>query len=172
MTTASASVPGTAETYRTFMRGFPTGVAIVTTLDEGDQPVGFTCSSLCGLSLTPPMLLICVDNASSTLERIRARELFAVNLLSDRGRAVADLFAGHGEDRFARTVWRPTELRRLPFLVEAAHAVSECRVVRMDVAGDHTIVVGSVEAVTTLGREPTPLLHGLGRYRVWSESLT
>ncbi|MFG1837302.1 DUF2332 family protein [Micromonospora sp. NPDC049175] len=73
-----------------------------------------------GLSLTPPMLLICVNSVSSNLAHIRSRGLFAVNLLSDRGRAAADLFASHCPDRFAGTRWRTTTLRQLPFLVDAA----------------------------------------------------
>ncbi|PYC76428.1 hypothetical protein C7C45_00050 [Micromonospora arborensis] len=82
------------------------------------------------------------------------------------------MFASHCPDRFAGTRWRTTALRQLPFLVDAAHAVSECRVVRMDMVGDHTIVVGAVEAVTTEDADPTPLLHGLGRYKVWPKSVT
>lgn len=56
--------------------------------------------------------------------------------------------------------------------MDVAHAVSECRVVRMDMVGDHTIVVGAVEAVTTEDADPTPLLHALGRYKVWPKSVT
>ncbi|WP_327036601.1 hypothetical protein [Micromonospora ureilytica] len=49
---------------------------------------------------------------------------------------------------------------------------AECRVVRMDMVGDHTIVVGALEAVTAEDADPTPLLRGLGRYKVWPKSVT
>ncbi len=170
MTVTPVTSPGSSATYRNFMRGFPTGVAVVTTLDGRDRPVGFTCSSLSGVSLEPPMLLVCVNNVSTTLAQIRAREVFAVNLLSQRGRAAAEQFAAPGHDQSDRGPWRPTATWALPWLAEAAHAVSECRVVTMIEAGDHTIVVGAVETVTTSDDDPTPLLHGFGRYKVWPES--
>jgi len=170
VTTTPVTATGSAQTYRNFMRGFPTGVAVVTALDGRRQPVGFTCSSLSGLSLEPPMLLVCISNVSTTLAQIRVGGIFAVNLLSQRGRSAADQFSAPGHDRFAGTAWRPTATLALPWLVEAAHAVSECRVVRMVEAGDHTIVVGSVEAVTTVDDDPTPLLHCFGRYKVWPKS--
>jgi flavin reductase (DIM6/NTAB) family NADH-FMN oxidoreductase RutF len=149
------------------MSGFPTGVTIITTLDEHDEPHGFTCSSLCALSLEPPMLLVCVDNRSRTLAHICRRGAFAVNLLRDEGRGAAEVFSSPAVDRFAQVRWKPTPRWALPFLAEDAHAVSECRMVALHRAGDHTIVIGAVTEVIASGENVVPLLRGLRTYRRW-----
>src|SRR3981081_4800591 len=46
---------------------FPTGVAIVTTMDTQSQPKGLTSNALCSVSAEPPLLLVCVDKHSNTL---------------------------------------------------------------------------------------------------------
>ena len=46
--------------WRAAMGCFPSGVTIVTTWD-GDEPVGSTINAFCSVSLTPPLLLICLD---------------------------------------------------------------------------------------------------------------
>jgi flavin reductase (DIM6/NTAB) family NADH-FMN oxidoreductase RutF len=163
---AGETVTG-AECFKTFMRGHPTGVAVVTTLDEQERPCGFTCSSLCSLSLDPPLLLVCVNNDSMTLPCMRARGVFAVNLLRDRGQRAAEVFAASGRDRFAHVRWQPTPRWSLPFLVDDAHTVGECRTVTTHPAGDHTIVVGAVCEVVRAGGDFVPLLHGLHGYRAW-----
>lgn len=155
------------ERFTELMSRFPTGVAVVTTTGERDEPCGFTCSSLCSLSLSPPLLLVCVNNASSTLTRIRTRGAFAVNLLGAHGREAAELFSSAIADRFSRIRWERTPQRSLPFLVNHAHVVTECLVDAAYTAGDHTIVVGAVSDVIVLCEDGIPLLHGLRRYALW-----
>ncbi|MDQ3885688.1 MAG: flavin reductase family protein [Actinomycetota bacterium] len=79
------------DSFRAFMGAFPTGVAIVTTISENGEPLGFTCSSLCSVSLMPPSLLVCVHRASTTLMGVHASGRFAVNLLGDRGQVAMAL---------------------------------------------------------------------------------
>jgi flavin reductase (DIM6/NTAB) family NADH-FMN oxidoreductase RutF len=153
--------------FTEFMSMYPTGVAVVTTTGEHDEPVGFTCSSLCSVSLSPPLLLVCVSNTSSTLTRIRNRGAFAVNLLAHHGREAAELFSSPVADRFSRIRWARTPRRSLPFLVSHAHGVTECLLEHAYPAGDHTILVGVVSNVIVLDEDGVPLLNGLRRYAVW-----
>ena len=104
---------------------------------------------------------------SSTLEAIRTRNWFAVNLLHARARRTAEVFASRVDDRFAHIDWRPTGVERLPWLVTDALAVAECAVAGLFVVGDHTVVVGEVTAVEIL--PDVPLLYGMRQFSAWTK---
>lgn len=110
---------------------------------------------------------MCVHNDSSTLAHIRARGAFAVNLLGQRGQRAAEVFSSPVTDRFATIRWRPTPALGLPFLIDHAHAVGECRTQTTYTVGDHTIVIGALAGVISRDDDLVPLLHGMRRYRVW-----
>jgi flavin reductase (DIM6/NTAB) family NADH-FMN oxidoreductase RutF len=151
--------------FRALMRHFPSGVAVVTSIDGQGCPVGFTCSALCSVSFDPPVLLICVNSRSQTLLTIESRGVFAVNLLHDGGRSAAEAFASRAADRFAGLRWWDTPRWSLPALLEHAHAVAECRVLDLMPAGDHVVVLG--EVIETMNEPRLPLLYGLGGYSAW-----
>ncbi len=163
------AAPPEAETlgFRGLMAGFPSGVAVVTTVDAAGRPLGLTCSSLCSVSLDPPLLLVCIGNSSRTLVALKALGLFAVNLLHQHGGHAARTFSSaRGADRFQSVGWRPTARSKLPCLHEDAHSVAECQVRTTHVAGDHTIVVGELVSARHLSAV-APLLYGLREYAAW-----
>jgi flavin reductase (DIM6/NTAB) family NADH-FMN oxidoreductase RutF len=151
--------------FRSFMAGFPTGVAVVTTIDPAGTPRGMTCSSVCSVTLTPPTLLVCLRAGSPTLAAVAEQTTFAVNLLHDRAQAVAQLFASGVPNRFQRVRWR-AEPGGGPHLIDDAHAVADCRVSRAELIGDHVVVFGEVFQVWQRP-SPEPLLYGLRRYAAW-----
>lgn len=155
--------------FKSIMSRFPSGVAVVTTTNRDGEPSGFTCSSLCSLSIAPPLVLLCVRSTSASLAVIRERSLFAVNLLHHRGQHAAEIFSGPVPDRFAHVRWRATPDHGLPFLVDDAHAVMECRLAATHVAGDHTILVGSPMRIVEMVERSVPLMYGLRRYAAWPE---
>jgi flavin reductase (DIM6/NTAB) family NADH-FMN oxidoreductase RutF len=154
-----------AADFRSFMARFPTGVSVVTALDEHGVPRGMTCSSICSVTLRPPTLLVCLRAASPTVRAVLWRGAFSVNLLHDGASGVARLFASGEQDRFDRIDWRTGSVGS-PHLPEEAHAIADCVVSRADRVGDHIVVFGEVATVT----HPTqsePLLYGLRRYAAW-----
>jgi flavin reductase (DIM6/NTAB) family NADH-FMN oxidoreductase RutF len=163
------SIPPTATVpvgeYRTLMAGFPTGVAVVTTMADG-APRGMTCSSLCSVTLTPPTLLVCLRSASQTLAAVLGRGGFAVNLLDEHAVPIAQLFASGAPDKFDRVTWRLDQAWGGPRLPAAAHAAANCHVVRTDLVGDHVVVFGEVDDLWW-GRHGDPLLYGRRRYAAW-----
>lgn len=152
--------------FRELMNVFPSGVTVVTTQDPAGTPYGLTCTSMCSVSLRPPILLTCLHHRSATLEAMLEAGSFAVNLLHAGGRGAAEVFATPGRDRFAEVDWQPTPSRGMPWLTEDAHAVAECRVVDAKEAGDHVVVFGEVDGVLT--RPRCPLLYGLHSYAAWT----
>lgn len=164
---AAALAPGE---FRELMAGFPTGVTVVTAFDRARRPWGMTCSSLCSVTLRPPTLLVCIRNGSPTLAAVLGGARFSVNLLSDIGRPVAELFASGASDRFDQVTWADTPGCGGPHLPEVAHAVADCRVLKAEPVGDHTVVFGEVERSVTWSPAPQPLIYGLRSYAVWPAS--
>lgn len=163
---AAAEVVDPAE-FRSLMAGFPAGVAVVTAAEPDGRPWGLTCSSLCSVAVRPPTLLICLRNGSPTLAAALRLSAFAVNLLTDRARSVAELFASGEPDRFDRVRWTREPSFGSPHLVADTHAIADCRVASTMNAGDHVVVFGEVFRVNRpAGGPPNPLLYGLRQY--WS----
>ncbi|MEV6315546.1 flavin reductase family protein [Streptomyces sp. NPDC051776] len=157
-----------ADDFRSLMSSFPTGVAVVTSTGWDGSPRGVTCTSLSSVALAPPTLLVCLKTRGSTLDAIRTREWFAVNLLHARARGTAEVFSSPVADRFAHVSWRPTGTAGLPWLHEDAFAVAECAVTALYAAGDHTVVLGEVAGVEL--RPDDPLLYGMRQFSAWPDA--
>ncbi|RVX44157.1 flavin reductase (DIM6/NTAB) family NADH-FMN oxidoreductase RutF [Nonomuraea polychroma] len=157
--------------FRSLMAGFPTGVAILTTFGPDGEARGMTCSSVCSVTLTPPVLLVCVRCGSPTLEAITQRGAFAVNLLHEGAADTAGLFASGDPDRFDRIHWQAGSEAAGPHLVDDAHAVAHCRVAGTQTVGDHVIVLGEAYLIRQ-ATQPEPLLYGLRRYAAWPATVS
>lgn len=164
MTTGPSSMD--VDEYRRLMSAFPTGVAVVTSLDTDAQPRGATCSSLCSVTLAPPTLLMCLNTSSSTLSAIRDSGGFAVNLLHSCARNTAVMFSTPVADRFASVTWERFGRSGLPWLVRDAFAVAECRATELSTVGSHTVVLGRV--VSSRSIPGVPLLYGLRQFSRWA----
>ena len=143
------------------MGAFPTGVAVVTALRPDGSPLGLTVNSLTSVSLSPLLLLVCIDHSSASHKAILESGGFAVNLLGDGDADISDIFARAGRDqRFEGLGWEGG-VTGSPILDRALGWI-DCRVHQTHVAGDHTIVVGRVEDFQL--RSGTPLVYHRGRY--------
>lgn len=151
-------------TFLSIMGAFPTGVTVVTTLDEQGRPCGLTCSAACSLSKTPPLLLVCVHNHSSVLKAILHGRQFMVNFLRDKRESTSSLFASQQEDRFTSVNWRPSRRGGLPLLPLDTIAYAECSVVGAIEAGDHTVLIGAIVDGQAQEDVPGPLMYWSRQY--------
>jgi len=53
-----------SDTFRRLLSRFASGIAIITARD-GERDVGMTVSAFCSVSLSPPLVLVCVDRGAS-----------------------------------------------------------------------------------------------------------
>lgn len=128
-------------TFRSVMGSLPTGVSVVTSVTADGQPRGLTCSAVCSVSASPPLLLVCVKQPSATLEAIHESSAFAVNFLSSGMEDTARTFASPVPERFSDVPWSPGKRTGAPILpATVAHA--ECVLTSSHLAGDHQILVG------------------------------
>ena len=144
--------------FRTALRSFAAGVTVVTTRDREGLPSGLTASAFTSVSLTPPLVLVCVDHAATAHPDLRERGWFAVNVLRREQEALSRRFAVSGGDKFRGVPYREGSTG-LP-LLDGALATLECRIVETHEAGDHTIFVGLVESATIAAGRPLVYFHG------------
>jgi flavin reductase (DIM6/NTAB) family NADH-FMN oxidoreductase RutF len=76
----ASTFPIDATGFRSFFKHYASGVSVITTRTP-DGPQGLTATSVCALSLDPPLLLVCVTQNSRTGMTIAQSGLFAVHLL-------------------------------------------------------------------------------------------
>ncbi len=156
-------MPIDPSTFRAALARFASGVTIVTARDDGGRDVGMTVSAFTSLSLDPPLVLLCIDHAASVAPVLDTCERFAVNILAEDQEPLSRRFAEREVDRFDGVAIR-RGLNGLA-LLEGALAHIECRTHSRTPGGDHTILIGAVEAAD-LGAG-TPLLYyrsGYGRF--------
>jgi flavin reductase (DIM6/NTAB) family NADH-FMN oxidoreductase RutF len=138
--------------FRQVMGRFTSGVTVVTT-HFNNVIAGLTVNSFTSLSLDPPLVLICVDQTSSTLGILRESKIFAVNILTSQQVELSRCFATSSEDRFERFCHAPyhTAATGAPILDDIL-AFIDTRIVAEYPGGDHLIFVGQIEAMGTAGQ--------------------
>jgi flavin reductase (DIM6/NTAB) family NADH-FMN oxidoreductase RutF len=133
--------------FRATMSRFATRVTVVTTA-SGGVFVGATVNAFCPVSLTPPLVLISLEHASSTLAQIRQSGIYAINILTAQQQHLAQRFArkeSDGHKSFADIALRDG-VTGAPLFAEALVHI-ECRLAAEHPGGDHTLVVGEVLAL-------------------------
>jgi flavin reductase (DIM6/NTAB) family NADH-FMN oxidoreductase RutF len=155
------------QSFFEIMASFPSGVAIVTTLDPQGAPRGLTTTAVSSVSAHPPTVLVCVDLGSRTLEALRARRRFVVNFMGQGRSQLCLLFASKADDKFDQVSWRPTETG-LPLLEADVLAWAECCTMHDLEVGDHVILVARVEAGGVVPELESPLMYYRRSWGVWS----
>ena len=144
------------------------GVVVVTTTDPGGGPAGLTATSVCSVSLEPPLVLVCLGTGSRTHDAIAASGRYALNVLGARQSDLSAHFARSGENKFDGLAW--TAGPHGSPILEGAIATCECEIEQAVPAGDHTIFIARVmEAVAAEDPEARPLLWFRGAHRLLTE---
>ena len=155
----TAAVP-----LRTVLGQFATGVTVLAA--ESDAPQGMTANSFTSVSLSPPLVLVCVKRTAAIHKTILDSGSFTLSVLAGHQEHVARYFADHsrprGRSEFDIVGWSPAPHTGAP-LIHGALAWIECELAATYDGADHSIFLG---AVLASGHEPTRdalLFHG-GRF--------
>lgn len=144
---------------RTGLGMFATGVTIVTAFDA-DRPVGITVNSFASVSLDPPLILWSVSRDATCASAFAKGRRFCVHVLAAGQEMLALRFARTGDDKFADLDW--TSSTHGTPLLPGCIAEFHCSVNACHAGGDHTIIVGRVDA--WLAREGHALVFHRGRF--------
>jgi flavin reductase (DIM6/NTAB) family NADH-FMN oxidoreductase RutF/DNA-binding FadR family transcriptional regulator len=151
-----------ADLFRHVVGHLASGVTVVTTRVDG-RDHGMTASSVTSLSMDPPMMLACINNAVPTATAIERSGRFTVNVLGQAHGDLAYQFATPGPDKFDGV---PIERGAgdIPLLAEAIASL-ECEVTEQVIGGTHSVFLGHVISATA--RDGAPLTYfrgGFGRF--------
>jgi flavin reductase (DIM6/NTAB) family NADH-FMN oxidoreductase RutF len=140
---------------------YATGIVIATVCDAAGEPHGMTVNSFTSVSLSPPLVLFCVDHRARILAHFRQCEYFGINVLNEFQRNAAEHFASSRRDRFHGIDWRHGQTG-VPLLVRGL-AFLECALRNRVAAGDHDVLIG--EVLQARVEEGRPLLYFGSQYR-------
>ena len=146
------------------MRHWASGVCVVTAAHDG-QIHGLTVSGFMSVTLSPPTVLVCLNEYSSANALIETSGTFAVNVLAAHQRDISDRFAGRhpaSRPRFDGVSYTLGAASGCPLLDETVAAL-ECRSRQCLDMADHRLYLG--EVIGTRAAERDPLLYFRGDYR-------
>ena len=155
------TTPIDAATFRRTLGAFATGVTIATVRDAAGVDHGMTVSAFSSLSLSPPLVLVCIDHAATFAPQVAEAHHIGVSVLGDTQQALSQQFAQSGAVRFDG-VDVVRGVTGVP-LVVGAIAQLEGRITARHDAGDHTIIIA--EIVAAASTHGAPLLYYRGQYR-------
>jgi flavin reductase (DIM6/NTAB) family NADH-FMN oxidoreductase RutF len=144
------------DAFRRACSYIPSGVAILAGLDAQQRPFGLTVSSLACASFAPPLVSVCIDGASPSVDQIQRNGRFSVNLLRDDQAQLATLLATPGIDRFQQSHWRVSEFGTPVF--DGTLGALFCEFTKDIEAGDHRLILGEVKRLE-LHRAGEPLVY-------------
>ncbi len=130
--------------YKELLGEYATTVTVVTTRVE-DRMAGLTVSSFCSVSISPPLVLTCVEREAQTDELLQEGADFTVNVLREGQEEMSRKFAQSGfsiEDGLPDDAFSVPE-RGGPILVNSG-AWMICRQYETCDGGDHIIYIGEV----------------------------
>jgi flavin reductase (DIM6/NTAB) family NADH-FMN oxidoreductase RutF len=132
------------EKLRHAMRGWTTGVAIVTSIYE-DQQYGMTVNSFTSIALEPPLICVTLKRLTHTHDLVVKSGMFSVTILTSAQKELSDRFAGKMPNITDRFEGLQTETISLDSPVfKEGMAYFDCLVVSSMPVGENTLFVAEV----------------------------
>lgn len=136
--------------FRDAMSAVCTPVSVITAMDH-DRPHGTTVSAFASLSMTPPSVLVSLDQNSDLLPLILASDRFGMNVLASQQAKLAGQFARKGPDKFVGATWSVDN--GVPRLAGVAHWIA-AQVLEAVKIADRIVIFGQVVALASAAVPP------------------
>ena len=154
------------DAYKSAMRGL-VGACSLITVGQGEDANGLVVTTGISLSAEPPMILACINRASSCWPLLGREGVFGWQALGATHQPVAERFSGQsglqGHARYAGAEW-VTMASGVRLLTDAPLAF-DCAVDDMIDRGTHSILIGRVMQIRTQANSGALLYWG-GQYRI------
>jgi flavin reductase (DIM6/NTAB) family NADH-FMN oxidoreductase RutF len=151
-----------SKAFRNTLGHFATGIAIAATRNAEGKPVGVTVNSFTSVSLSPPLILFCLDRAAKSHHDFTTSGCFSVSVLEEGQQHLSRGFASSPWTHWDQ-VEQIVERSGAP-IIKNALAWVDCETEAVHRGGDHDILLGRVVALghSEAGR---PLVFWCGRYQ-------
>jgi len=155
-----------AQEYRAVMGNLPTGVVVISAVDESGDRCAMTIGSFGSVSLDPPLVMFMPTITSKSWQSLQnAQNGYCINVLGSEQEGISLAVASHRDDKLSDLPWTDG-VEGNPRL-DGCLAYVECDPVSVTPAGDHLIVVCEVRSAET-GVPGDPLVFfrgGFGSFR-------
>lgn len=146
--------------FREALGQFATGITVITTLDQSNQPLGFTANSFNSVSLDPPLVLWSLAKTASTYHEFIGAEKFGIHILAEDQTDLSNRFASTADNRFQNLEYQLTN--GIPLLTGCL-ARFQCGLENIYEGGDHSIFVARVLELD-MNSELDALVYHRGSY--------
>lgn len=135
-----------ATDFRNAMSLLTSAISVVTTAGLSGR-YGFTASAVCSVTDTPPTLLVCMNQASSSHVHFVENKILTVNVLGAHHEHVSKVFSSKlsPEERFKHGIW--TELETGAPVLNDALVSFDCEIDQIQQVGTHTIFICPIVAI-------------------------
>ena len=149
------------DSFKQAMRRVASTVNVISICVDG-KPMGITATAMSALSMDPPSLLVCINQAASLHGSLADVSHFCVNVLHHEQEAMSRMFADSRQHALRFTEGWSIDCARPPRLRDA-QATIVCRRTDQHRFGTHSIFIGVVEDVAVRD-EVDPLVYLTGSY--------
>jgi len=147
---------------------FPSGVAAVCArIDRA--PVGMAASSFTSVSMDPPLVSVCIQNASETWPRLRERPRLGLSVLAESHDLAVMQLASKEGDRFAGIEWDAGPHGSI--LIRGSSAWMEVSLFEEVPAGDHSIALLEVHGLDTAEHTPPLIFHASKFHKIGNSTV-
>ncbi len=151
-----------AQAFRQAWGMFATGVSVITTIESEGHVHGMAANGITSVSVDPLLVLVCVGHNRNSYPLIKRSGRFAINILNESQKSIAEHYASPPEQRSADGEPEFKFTERGSAILEGALASMDCHVVKEHETGDHTIFIAEVDDIQV--NPGQPLLFFGGKY--------
>ena len=152
-----------SQAFRQAWGKFATGVSVVTSKELDGHIHGMAANGIASVSLEPMLVLVCVGRNRKSYGHIKGSGRFAINILAEDQRHIAEYYALPPEQRKDEPEATFTMTEAGGAFLDGSLAKMDCHLVNEYVSGDHSIFIGEVEEIEIA--EGRPLLFSEGKFR-------
>jgi 3-hydroxy-9,10-secoandrosta-1,3,5(10)-triene-9,17-dione monooxygenase reductase component len=156
----NAAAQEEGQAYRRALGAFATGVAVIT-VDGPIKPKAMTVNSFTSVSLTPRLVLWCLDDRSDRYALFANAPVWGVNVLAADQQGVSSRFARTGSSGLEAGDFERWTAEGPPVLTHGLTRLA-CRTYETRTWGDHLVIVGEVTAFSS--QPGDGLTYFRGRY--------
>ena len=149
-----------AQQFRQLWGKFATGVAIVTTIKPDGQIHGIAANGITSVSLEPLLVLVRVGHERQSYGLIESTRRFAINVLSEDQKEIAEYYARPPEKRVGDVEPSFSFIEQGSAILEDCLGSVDCHVVDAHEHGDHTIFIGEVDDIRVSTGKPLIFFEG------------
>jgi flavin reductase (DIM6/NTAB) family NADH-FMN oxidoreductase RutF len=154
--------------FKDCMSSFATGVTVVTTSTNNNNPQGITINSFSSLSLNPLLVSFNLLKSSNFFSCLSENKAFNVNILSEQQMILSKIFASPNSVVWDNIKFDYSKKTNSPCLLDSL-GIIECNLYNIYEGGDHYIIIG--EVIDLHKFESKPLVYYQRSYRKIGESI-